>query len=194
MNKLWTDVEDDIVRLNYKSMSPKELMELLPGRTEDAIRVRARHLGVKRDIQWTKEEDEILAKYYSTMGSKVSSMLPRHTPQACTDRANKSGLKYIRKWTKEEDDIIRKNYSSIGRTRVSKMLVGRSPAACYERAKILGVSRKWVKESSWTEGEDKVLRRFYPIMGPDVCFKIPNRDRESCAKRARRLGLKKGRY
>lgn len=194
MNKLWTNVEDNIIKTNYKDMSSRELIELLPNRSENAIRARARYLGVKRDIRWTAEEDEKLAKYYGIMGSKVSTMIPRHSAQACTDRANRKGFKYNKAWTIEEDNIIIKNYSTIGREGVAKLLVGRTPNMCYERAKFLGVSRKWVKDNNWTPEEDKILIKYYPIMGPDVCFKIPNRSRNACSKRARRFGLKKDRY
>ena len=195
MAKRWTPDEENIIISNYHSMSSKDLQKLLPGRTADAIQERAKLLGVKKYNRWTEEEELLLKTFYPSIGSDVASMIPRHNKNACTDRANRMGIrKHSSEWTKEEDKIILEYYPSIGR-KVSKMLTGRTPRACFDRAKYLGIKIKHKQyNSTWTSEEDKILFKYYPIMGPDVCYKIPKRSRNACSKRARQLGLRKGKY
>jgi hypothetical protein len=57
---VWQDVEDEVVRLNYLSINKNNSSDFLPGRTWEAIKVRAKSLGVVRKPQWTKEEDFVL--------------------------------------------------------------------------------------------------------------------------------------
>ena len=191
----WTKQEDEIIITKYRSMNAKELQQFLPNRTTNAIQERAKLLGVRKNNRWTKDEEDILREHYPAMGSRVSSMLPNHSSDACTDRANRIGLKkYATFWSEEEDNILKQFYPTMGR-KVSEKLANRTPRACYDRAKLLGLKiKRKPSERAWTEEEDIVLFKYYPIMGPDVCFKIPNRTRYACSKHARQLGLRKGQY
>lgn len=89
-------------------------------------------------------------------------------------------------WTEEEDDIIRKYYSEEG-SEVYKRLKGRTKAACFNRAKILGVS-KMEKGRPWTKEDDEILRNKYPIIGTKVGIEL-NRTVYACVSRAKELGI-----
>lgn len=48
--KKWTDIEDTIIKENYSSTHAKKLLLLLPDRTANSIRIRARYLSVPGKI------------------------------------------------------------------------------------------------------------------------------------------------
>ena len=192
----WSEDEDKILKDNYSSMNCVELQKILPNRSIDAIRKRAKMFNLNRLNMWTESEEKILKDLYPSIGSGVSKFIHRHSKNSCTDKANRMGLKhYPEKWTKDEDTILIKNYPNMGKD-VYKVIPGRSITACVDRARVLKLKTNVRKrnEYSWTQEEDKILKKFYPIMGPDVCFKLPKRTRCACAKRARNLGLRMGVY
>lgn len=62
-NARWTKKEDDVLRRMYKYYSLKEIREVV-GRTEEAISIRIRKLGLKRRvvIRWSDKEIKMLLK------------------------------------------------------------------------------------------------------------------------------------
>lgn len=62
-NARWTKKEDDVLRRMYKYYSLKEIREVV-GRTEEAISIRIRRLGLKRRvvIRWSDKEIKMLLK------------------------------------------------------------------------------------------------------------------------------------
>ena len=84
--KRWMQEEEDILRAHYADMPRNKLIELLPGRSWDAISYRARtHLGLSRrgmmgtrgwekkgkaGKRWSSEEDEIVRRHYAGEISK----------------------------------------------------------------------------------------------------------------------------
>lgn len=62
-NARWTKSEDDVLRRMYKDYSLKEIREVI-GRTEDAITIRIRRIGLKRRvvIRWTDKEIKMLLR------------------------------------------------------------------------------------------------------------------------------------
>ena len=198
MSTRWSTDEDNILRNNYSSTTCEELSNLLPGRSVDAISKRANTLNLKKNNTWTNSEVDILIKLYPQIGGDVSRHIPNHSRDACTDKANRLGIRcYPSRWTEEEDKILKDNYPDKGKD-VQKLIPWRSVNACVSRAKALNLKKRVRKsrgcESHWSKEEDTILRKFYPIMGPDVCFKLPKRTRNACAKRARSIGLRKGKY
>lgn len=195
MASRWSSEENEELRNNYDTKNSAELHQLLPGRSIDSILKRASMHGLKKLNKWTKEEEKLLKDLYPKIGGRVSEFIHRHSRNACTDKANRMGLRYNPgQWSKEEDNILIKNYPNMGKD-VYKLLPGRTITACVDRARALKIKteRKRTK-MSWTTEEDKLLKKFYPIMGPDVCYKLSNRTRAACSKRARNLGLRMGKY
>ena len=185
LNGGWTQEEDDILRANYVSMYSK-VVDMLPGRTWNACKTRARQFGLATKISpWTKTEDDILRANYISMGSRVVDMLPGRTRNACKRRAGQFGLAKNKLWTKAEDDILRANYISMG-FRVVDMLPGRTRDDCKARARHLGLA---IKNSPWTKTEDDILRANYVSMHSKVVDMLPGRTWNACKARARQLGL-----
>lgn len=62
-NARWTKREDDVLRRMYKDYSLKEIREVV-GRTEDAITIRIRRIGLKRRvvIRWSDKEIKMLLR------------------------------------------------------------------------------------------------------------------------------------
>ena len=196
MVNLWTEKEDKILQEKYLTTDAKDLQKFLPNRSIDAIRERAKKLGLKKNNRWTEEEDNILKTFYPYIGSDVVELIPRHSRDACTDRANRIGLKYYANtWSEEEDKILIEFYPSMGR-KVYEKLIGRTPRACFDRAKLLGLKvKRRPSRLEWTEEEDRILRKYYPLMGHDVAYKLPKRTIHACNKRAKLLGIKgRGNY
>jgi hypothetical protein len=70
----WTETEIELLRLNYPYKTTKEFMELLPGRSWDAIEVKANKLKIEKTVKaissrvWKETEIEILKEYYPSHG------------------------------------------------------------------------------------------------------------------------------
>ena len=140
---------------------------------------------------WTEEEDNILRKFYPTNGAKgCVKHLPNRTKIAICWRATSlnliSGITTKNKqWSPEEDEIIKTNYSK-DRTDLTDLIPNKSKRAIQQRALVLGVK----VINNWTEEEDNVIKRIYPIGGVNGCIKhLPNRTKKAIAHRATNLGV-----
>jgi len=54
--KRWTEAEDAVLRTHYAALPTQELLALLPGRTDAAIKCRACAFGLKRDHEVRAEQ------------------------------------------------------------------------------------------------------------------------------------------
>ena len=190
----WTSLEDKILKDNYSSIPHSELQKLLPGRSLDSIRGRAKVFGLHKLNMWTEEEEELLKRHYPEVGSDIYKLIPRHTKESCVDKANRMGLIMHRKWTPEEDNILKENYPING-SKSYKMIQNRSKDSCRRRVQELGLKRSNTSgKRPWSTEEDNIMKKYYPIMGPDVCYKLPNRTRIACSARAKALHLKMVKY
>ena len=55
--KDWAIAEENLLRDNYKIMTIKELMQLLPGRSADSINAKIKRLKARRKLKGYKDED-----------------------------------------------------------------------------------------------------------------------------------------
>jgi hypothetical protein len=107
----WTTEEDDVLRREYRRLfrNLEELKRLLPGRSRDAIVIRANRLGVC-GMNWTSDEDRAIKLCYSDYGAgyvRVTYM-PYRTEVAIQCRANKLGVKRSRQTLdRPQGDILR---------------------------------------------------------------------------------------
>jgi len=110
--KTWTHEEEEILKAQYADMPRDKLLELLPGRSWDAISYRARaHLGLCR------------RGMMGTRGWNKEGKIGKH-------------------WSEGEDEILRKHYrGEIGKEEVLALL-GKSYTAIRVRACKLGVKRE----------------------------------------------------
>lgn len=58
--RAWTEAEDDAARRLYPVGGPQAALAALPGRTLNAVHVRAHLLGCTRRPHWTASEDDRL--------------------------------------------------------------------------------------------------------------------------------------
>lgn len=145
------------------------------------------------DKGWTEEEDDIILKYYFSEGSEVYLRLNNRSKEACYKRAQFLGVvskNKIKQWTEEEDVILRKYYFNDGDD-VCNRLVGRTRSACKTRAGLLGLKHnKQHSRHLWTEEEDEIMRKYYPLEGISAFKRLKNRSKSVCRNRATTLGLK----
>jgi chromosome segregation and condensation protein ScpB len=63
MAKRWTMLEEELLAENYQAMTIKELMELLPGKSQDSINAKIKRLKKKEKIDGSKTRDVIDRAY-----------------------------------------------------------------------------------------------------------------------------------
>ena len=63
MAKRWTMLEEELLAENYQIMTIKELMELLPGKSQDSINAKIKRLKKKEKIDGSKDKDVIDRAY-----------------------------------------------------------------------------------------------------------------------------------
>ena len=94
-------------------------------------------------------------------------------------------MKTLRRWTNEEDKLLNDNYKKYG-PKAFHTIPDRTPAACRGRAHKL----RLYNMPKWTKEDDEILRKFYPIIGENVCNKMNNRHTmNACYARACILGI-----
>lgn len=112
----WSKEEDDFIRGNYRECSKEVLLGGLPGRTWDAVRRRARYIGVIRakqeikktrqrrprnkkppmDTEWSEKELTLLNSFYPTASlALLAELIPAHSKACIVAKA--IGLGYPRR-------------------------------------------------------------------------------------------------
>jgi len=102
----WSEEEILILQNNYKTMSIKELIKLLPNKTECAIVTKANKIGLKSREKWTDEDIEKIKKYYPIKDIKfLQEMFPDRSVKAIETMALK--ILKLHKNDNYEDDIVK---------------------------------------------------------------------------------------
>ena len=182
--RAWTDEELDVLRRNCADHPVTELMAMLPGRTDSAIEMMIRKLGLPRfrpaappsadRREWTEAERDIVRRHYADASAKdLLAMLPGRTAGAITTRAAKLGVRKswdakarIRReaegcgelWTEEELRILRERYADTGSRELMAMLPGRTYGAISEMARKMGL-RKSKEGKTKSRAEAREQRR-----------------------------------
>ena len=63
MAKRWTMFEEELLAENYQIMTIKELMELLPGKSQDSINAKIKRLKKKDKIDGDKDPNAVDRAY-----------------------------------------------------------------------------------------------------------------------------------
>lgn len=166
--KPWTKEEDEIITNNYKTHTCKEIAKLLSGRSECAIRNRARRIketkvAPEQRQPWTKKELDILKTSYPTMpNTEVQKLLPNKTKVAIKSKASKLNIQknyycYGDRWSKDEIEILQKYYPKQGTVGCQKKLPRRSRGAIESKAQALKIKCE-IKSGVWTKDELKKLK------------------------------------
>lgn len=147
---------------------------------------------------WSKEEDNIILDYYDKLGIKIMNMLPSKSKDQIQHRAAVLGIKVNKKktvkeeknikpkkrWSKEEIDILVEKYSEYG-TKLCQIL-NRNPREIQAKARRLGLSYL----NSFTQEEENILKKYYPIEGSKSFKRLTNHTKSSCTAKVYQLGLK----
>lgn len=147
---------------------------------------------------WSKEEDNIILDYYDKLGIKIMNMLPSKSKDQIQHRAAVLGIKVNKKktvkeeknikpkkrWSKEEIDILVEKYSEYG-TKLCQIL-NRNPREIQAKARRLGLSYL----NSFTQEEENILKKYYPIEGYKSFKRLTNHTKSSCTAKVYQLGLK----
>ena len=190
--RFWTPEEDEILKKYYPTEGSK-VAERLPNKSNTACYARAKVLSVKFiNTTWTPEEDEILKKYYPTEGSKVAERLSGRTVSVCRNRAKSIGVTKLG-WTPKEDEILKKYYPIESLSKVAKRLPSKTKDACSHRAEKLNLIKVNNLKIKWSEEEDEILKKYYPIEGEDVAERLPGRTKSACKNRSNILNINKPR-
>lgn len=171
------------------------------GRTEGALRTRARSLGLLRSARrrrWTRAEDELIREGYE-QGLRCDAIAGdllqgARTPAAVSARARKLGLaSYARVWTAEDDSQLRQLcLAGVPLYAAANQLV-RTPEALRRRARKLGLmtlpaEQGYASGRRWTSQEDAVLRDF-PGLNPARLATILGRSDRAVRRRRAQLGM-----
>ena len=169
-------------------------------RTPDAIRTRARRLGLKRKYDdefkpyrsskqtvWSDEEVRILKQMYpSHTFEEISDSIDR-TASAIFGKAQKLKLKKRKLWTKKEDSFLRRFHGKKSRAELGRIL-GRTVQAIGQRAKKFGITHETVR---WTKRECYMLIKRYPKMQTQGLAKLLGRSSVAISIKAGHLRIKK---
>lgn len=190
LDNSWTKEEDDIIRKYYPTEGAIKCSNRFENRTSDAVRTRARVIGVASSVNyWTPEEDEILRKYYPTEGQNVQKRIPKKAVGSCFKRAQALGIAYGDFWTPEDDEILRKYYPIEGRKSYVRFK-NHSEQGVKSRANKLKIKFIGKLYNEWTPEEDEIIRKYYPTEGQLVYKRLSNRTEKSCVSRASTLKVK----
>src|SRR5262245_57618389 len=93
----WSEAEDALVRERYRTLGPKGCAELLPGRSAEAIKMRAHCLSASRARPrvngWSAAEDQVIRECYPGGGALACMRkMPRRSWNAIAHRAGRLGV------------------------------------------------------------------------------------------------------
>jgi hypothetical protein len=195
--------EDEAIRAAWTSGPVVDELARRLGRSPDAIRLRARALGVHSPasrLRWTRLEDHVLRRAYADGLSctEISdSCLPRRSAGSVAARAHKLGLtSYARRWTNEEDVRLRLLLTRGGTIDQIALALVRTPEAIRQRVRKLGADgpatrRRRQHGERWSAADDAVLRENLGAH-PSVLGSILGRSDLAVRRRQRELELRTG--
>ena len=195
--------EDQEIRDAWSGSCDPALLSARLDRSPDAIRLRARALGVHAPSarrRWSATEDQTLRDGYARGLScaQISRALSAaRTPGAVAARARKLGLtSYAQTWSAQQDELLRQAVSTSATVDDLAILLTRSPEAVRRRAQRLGLpapkhAPRGASGRRWTRPEDVILIE-NPGMHPGVLARGLKRSDHAVRRRQRLLGIRTG--
>jgi hypothetical protein len=177
MPKRWTELEDQIIRDNYPAIGTKGCLDLLPDRTDGAIKARASNLKVRSNKikDWTYEEEKFLLDNWATKGSAYCAEKLNKKSEAIRSKAAHLGLKSNRYWPEKDKQFLRDNYPIYGGSYCAEKLQ-RPIESIRKMASSLKIKSK-NNTKPWSEDEVQFLQDNYSENGADYCAKhLPGRN------------------
>ena len=197
----WTEEETNILR-EHAGENPLDIMRMVPRHSKTAVINKMQKLGLeyqknnpKLPVVWTEEEEQFLLENYGKVSiQKMASQFGKSVG-TIAKKAKELGLHMRRKnsWTEAELEILRENCSKEKLAKVHELLPGRTPGACFMKAKQLGIAPKTSPSSPWTKEEVDLLAQMNNDNIDEIVEKIPNHSKAACIARAKKLGFLKPR-
>ena len=192
----WT--EEEIQKLKDFMSSGKKgirkfIKENFPNRTYSAAWNKMSELGLAcHNHYWTDEEIAVLTEWYH-LGIELAAQKIKEicgselSPVQVCDKANRLNLHLDKSWSEQEMKILFENYPKMGLS-VCKLLPGRTGKQCKQKANQYNLKVEYEPNNPWTEEENDLLKKYYPLCG----YKVPglNRNKTAIQRRARLLKLK----
>ena len=191
--------EDEAIRLCLGHGGDLIALAYRLGRSADAVRLHAQHLGLhrpqphRRRAEW---EDAVVRDDYTSAlrCAEIARQLPQCTTTSVAARARKLGLiRYARRWSTEDDQRLM-GLTARGTTLedVAQRLA-RTPEAIRRRASRLGVEPPAPGPAPrqgrrWTREEDELLRLHHALNPARLAELLGRRDAAVC-RRLCALGL-----
>jgi hypothetical protein len=193
--KLFSNEEVSLIQNNYLNIPIKQLMYLLPGRTEGSIRAKANSIGEKKQYSTRKlstdEKVWLQQNYHNASNKDLIKQIPGLTIKQIRKKARGLGLKRETRedFTQDEIDIIKKNYYNMTAKELALLLPGRSPDTITNKANSLGLKKRKCPKK-WSQEEINWLIEFYVDSTSDELKKrFPEDDMKVIVTKAHSLGL-----
>jgi len=144
------------------------------GRSPDALRLHARHLGLHHPQprrRWAEWEDAVLRDGYTSAlpCAEIARQLPQRTTTSVAARARKLGLiSYARRWSTGDDQRLMRLTARGTTLEEAAQRLGRTPEAIRRRASRLAIEPPAPASAlrharRWTREEDELLRLHHAL-------------------------------
>ncbi len=191
--------EDEAIRLCLDEHGDLVALARRLGRSPDALRLHARHLGLHHPQprrRWAEWEAALVRDGYTSAlpCAEIARQLPQRTTTSVAARARKLGLiSYARRWSTDDDQRLMRLTARGSALEDVAQRLGRIPEAIRRRASRLGVQPPTPvpaprRARRWTREEDELLR-LHHALNPGLAQLLGRSDAAVC-RRLCTLGLR----
>ena len=170
------------------------------GRSPDALRLHARHLGLYHPQPrrgWAEWEDAVLRDGYTSAlpCAEIARQLPQRTTASVAARARKLGLiSYARRWSTGDDQRLMRLTARGTTLEEAAQRLGRTPEAIRRRASRLAIEPPAPASAlrharRWTREEDELLR-LHHALNPGRLAELLGRSDGAVCRRLCAIGLR----
>jgi transposase-like protein len=170
------------------------------GRSPDALRLHARHLGLHHPQprrRWAEWEDAVVRDGYTSAlpCAEIARQLPQRTTTSVAARARKLGLiSYARRWSRDDDQRLMRLTARGTTLEEAAQRLGRTPEAIRRRAWRLAIEPPAPASAlrharRWTREEDELLR-LHHALNPARLAELLGRSDGAVCRRLCAIGLR----
>jgi hypothetical protein len=108
----WTLEEIEYVKTHYRTDDVKNIAKTI-GRTVNAVRLRAKMLGISAKCIWTPVEDRYIKRYYPTGDIKKMALRLNRSVESVKKRASVLKVYKEKAWTDEDNEYLAETYPNL---------------------------------------------------------------------------------